>query len=116
MSKLSSLKPVVGRLQQRALGNAAIPLRADVKRTLTGRALQATRFRLWKASPYCAKCGRLLDYPRGFELDHIVRVELNGGDEDSNLQLLCVDEFDRNKGCHAVKTLQEEKDRRGDRL
>ena len=115
MARLRSIKPMVSRLPTRQLGNAAQPLRTDIKRTLTGGKLQKTRLRLWTADPHCAACGRLVDYPRGFELDHLTPVSLGGSDEDTNLQILCVDDIDPEQGCHAKKTRQEDKDRLGDR-
>ena len=73
---------------------------------LRGSAGQARRWRLWQANPYCATCGRLLDWPRGFEADHIVGLAEGGEDKDRNLQLLCVWwETDGSKqGCHELKT------------
>lgn len=61
---------------------------------------------MWQKSPHCAHCGRLVDYPYGFELDHIVALTNGGPDVEANCQLLCVHyETDGTKlGCHVVKT------------
>lgn len=76
---------------------------------MTGSSLQKRRLRLWTASPCCAVCGRLTDWPNGFELDHKVRLADGGPDVDSNCQVLCVhwDEQGRKQGCHALKTASE---------
>jgi len=42
-------------------------------------------------------CGKLTDYPDGFELDHVVPLFKGGADVDDNLQVLHVE-------CHATKT------------
>lgn len=64
---------------------------------ITGRKLQALRLRIWSADPYCAMCGKLTDYPGGFELDHRVALTNGGTNEDSNLQVL-------DHACHEIKT------------
>jgi hypothetical protein len=75
---------------------------------ITGRALQARRLRMWTASPYCAHCGRLTAWPRGFELDHKVRLTDGGGDEDSDTQVLCIAWVNGVKtGCHVEKSQRE---------
>lgn len=76
---------------------------------LAGAANQRRRWRLWQANPYCARCGCLLDWPGGFEADHIVRLDRGGPDDESNLQLLCrwFDVDGSKKGCHADKTAAE---------
>lgn len=81
-------------------------------RLVKGRALTARRLRLWSKSPYCAQCGRLVDYPHGFEVDHIVPLHLAGADADSNCQILCVwtDDLGRKAGCHVDKTTAELRD------
>lgn len=60
-----------------------------------GRALQALRLRTWSADPYCKMCGKLTEYPGGFELDHVVPL-FKGGD-DTTVQILC-------PPCHGKKT------------
>lgn len=67
---------------------------------LRGRKAQARRLRLWSVDPHCVKCGRLTNYPDGFNLDHIVPLFKGGPDEDGNLQVLCVP-------CHDVKTMKD---------
>lgn len=71
-----------------------------VKR-LSGRALQATRKRMWIAAcGKCAMCQRITAPnagPPGFELDHIIAVTNNGSNDDDNLQVLC-------HACHEIKT------------
>ena len=76
---------------------------------VTGRALVARRLRLWSNDPHCASCGLLVDYPHGFEIDHILPLHLGGTDYDSNCQILCVytDDTGRKAGCHADKTAAE---------
>jgi 5-methylcytosine-specific restriction protein A len=70
---------------------------------LRGRKAQARRLRLWSINPHCAKCGRLTNYPDGFNLDHKVPLFKGGPDEDENLQVLCVLP-DGSGGCHGDKT------------
>lgn len=45
-------------------------------------------------------CGRLTNYPDGFEVDHAVPLYKGGPDTDDNLQVLCSP-----SGCHDKKTL-----------
>lgn len=87
-----------------------VPVVAD--RRITGRRLQARRLAVWKREPTCAVCGRVVDYPRGFELDHKVPLFMGGEDIEANCQVLCV-RFElvggqRVKvGCHVTKTADE---------
>lgn len=75
---------------------------------ITGRRLQARRHRIWRASPYCAMCGRLTDWPYGFELDHVVALANGGADIDANCQVLCVSiDGGVKAGCHIDKTAQD---------
>lgn len=78
------------------------------KRT-TGRALQSRRLKLWTESPHCRACGVFVDYPFGFELDHIVPLSQGGPDTEENSQILCVwiDEDGKKQGCHMVKTAED---------
>ena len=104
------LKPRLGTIDTRRTQS----IKAGDRR-LTGSALQAIRYREWLKSPTCAKCGRVVAYPKGFELDHIVPLWEGGQDVDANRQILCVywDELTgEKKGCHADKTAEEAK-RRG---
>lgn len=70
---------------------------------MTGRRLQDRRLRVWSRDPRCARCGRLTDYPGGFELDHCVPLFQGGEDTEDNCQILCSGP----DGCHARKTLQD---------
>lgn len=80
---------------------------------LRGRKLQAARLRIWGASGgRCARCKKLMAYPDGFELDHIkaVHTAQDGADinDDSNLQVLCIEVKDGVKtGCHVDKTAED---------
>jgi 5-methylcytosine-specific restriction protein A len=67
---------------------------------LRGHAGVARRLRLWTKSPYCAACGRLTNYPNGFQVDHIVPLHKGGSDEDANLQVLDLE-------CHDKKTMKD---------
>ena len=71
---------------------------------IQGRALQSRRKKLWTQSPCCAMCGRITEYPSGFELDHIIPLFANGSDDESNQQILCSGD----EGCHKIKTKQDE--------
>lgn len=73
---------------------------------ITGWTLQKRRWRMWTKSPCCTICGRLTDWPYGFELDHIVRLDQGGPDVEQNCQVLCVyyDVDGKKRGCHAEKT------------
>ena len=73
---------------------------------MAGRKLQDRRLRLWTANPHCASCGRLVLYPHGFEVDHILALDDGGPDTDDNCQVLCVhmDQQGRKVGCHDTKT------------
>lgn len=67
---------------------------------LRGRKATARRLRLWTANPYCAACGRLTEYPDGFQLDHRIPLHKGGPDTDENLQVLDHD-------CHDRKTMKD---------
>lgn len=76
-------------------------------RRTTGRALQAERMQLWlERGQCCEACGRMVEHPYGYELDHIVPLALGGSNDPTNKQLLCVwfDHEGRKQGCHVDKT------------
>ena len=57
---------------------------------LRGRKLQAARLRIWSNNPHCARCGKLVAFPGGFELDHITALHKEGStNDDENMQVLC---------------------------
>lgn len=95
MAKLTTLKPRLQAVTAQRLKPMVI---ADSR--ITGWKLQERRKRIWAASPCCAVCGRLTEYPHGFELDHIVSLYQGGPDTDDNCQVLCNGEH----GCHRKKT------------
>lgn len=95
MAKLPTLKPRVSPVEGRKLASLNTS-----DRRMTGSGLQARRFRLWKASPACAMCGRVVAYPHGFELDHCTPLHQGGADTDDNCQILCCGP----DGCHLRKT------------
>ena len=81
----------------------------NLKRTLTGRALQEARRRIFLAHSYrCAGCKRVTAAYR-LHLDHIVPIDDGGSDAESNLQPLCTGP----DSCHEKKT-NRERARRGD--
>lgn len=77
-------------------------------RRITGLELQRIREHHWLKDPHCARCGRYVGYPDGFELDHKIPLHQGGPDTDDNRQILCVDEGDR-EGCHPIKTREDMK-------
>lgn len=106
MSRLTLKKNRLGLLKQKARVKYVQPKRLE---RIMGDTLQKLRFKFWKASPYCANCGRLVDWPDGFHLDHILPLSQGGGNEETNLQILCSwhDENGVWRGCHAEKTEKE---------
>lgn len=100
MGKLSTIASRVG-----LIGNR-IPTDRSAARRTTGRTLQTIRFNMWKEDPHCARCGRITAYPYGFQIDHKIPLGSGGEDIDSNRQLLCVDEPNRD-GCHTIKTRED---------
>lgn len=80
---------------------------------LRGRKLQAARLRIWSKDPHCAECRRFVEFPGGFELDHIKAVSATADkskiNADINLQILCVhvDEQGNKTGCHMDKTAKD---------
>lgn len=101
--RLSTPKPKLAVSQtSRRLATSTV-----AQRRVTGRALQAGRLRLWTERGQCCEaCGQFVEYPGGFEVDHIVPLALGGPDDDANKQLLCswVDPDGRRQGCHVDKT------------
>lgn len=110
---MAKLKMLQGRIQTQATSRIR-PLRTSENRT-AGSALQRRRLRAWEASPTCAMCGRVVAYPGGFELDHIIPLWEGGKDEPENCQILCMwmDGAGVKKGCHAGKTALEAVERGG---
>jgi 5-methylcytosine-specific restriction protein A len=76
---------------------------------MTGRKLQSRRLRLWSKDPRCASCGRVTQYPNGFELDHKTPLFLGGQDTDENCQIMCIwyDGAGNKHGCHVEKSSEE---------
>ncbi|WP_444437114.1 HNH endonuclease [Pseudomonas sp. A6] len=99
MARLRTLKP---RLQE-FKGRELRPLPTAKERRMTGRKLQDRRLRVWSKDPCCANCGKLCDFPAGFELDHKVPLFQGGADTDDNCQVLCAGP----DGCHAKKTMKD---------
>lgn len=100
--RLSTLKP---RLQV-ARAPKQLSVATVAARRKTGRANQADRLRLWlERGQCCEACGRFVEHPGGYQLDHIVPLSLGGSDDDGNKQLLCwwIDDGEA-KGCHVDKT------------
>ncbi|MGA8121315.1 HNH endonuclease [Rouxiella badensis] len=95
MGKLKTLRPRVQTMDVRIVKPMVI---ADNR--MTGYKLQQRRMRLWRNNPCCVKCGRVTEYPHGFDLDHIVPLYLGGEDADGNCQILC----NGPEGCHGKKT------------
>lgn len=96
MSRLQTLKPRLAMQDtQRVKGDSV------AERRITGRRLQSRRLRVWTKDPHCQGCGRLVDFPYGFELDHKVPLHAGGPDTEDNCQVLCSGP----DGCHAAKTV-----------
>ncbi len=92
--------------------NQIVRVQVVADRRITGRRLQARRMAVWKRDPTCAVCGRVVDFPGGFELDHKVPLFMGGEDTEANCQVLCVhfemiDGQRIKEGCHASKTSTE---------
>lgn len=106
--RLTTIKP---RLQE-AKGRQLQQLPTTKSRRLTGRKLQERRLAVWARNPTCAMCGKLCDFPAGFELDHTMPLFLGGEETEANCQVLCVRYETINGqlvkvGCHAEKTAAE---------
>lgn len=106
---MKTLKPSTRRLEDIAPQPRRLPIDTPSEHRMSGRALQTRRLKLWTRAPHCAICGRLTDYPHGFELDHIQRLDQGGLDLESNCQVLCtwIDTQGNKQGCHADKTRAE---------
>ena len=77
---------------------------------IRGRKLQAARLRIWSTNPHCARCGKLVAFPGGLELDHITALHKDGStNDDDNMQVLCVERTQDGvkMGCHIDKTAQD---------
>ena len=108
MGRLKTLPPRLQPAPSRQLATTNVS-----ERRITGRKLQSRRLSMWTRDPHCAGCGRVVAYPGGFELDHVVPLHLGGDDDESNCQLLCVHFEVRDGalvklGCHADKTRADE--------
>lgn len=99
MARLRTIKPRLQEVQGRQIRQA--PTLSE--RRMTGRKLQERRLRVWSRDPHCAHCGKLCEFPEGFELDHKVPLFQGGEDTDENCQVLCFGP----DGCHAKKTAQD---------
>lgn len=95
MKRLKILKPRIAVLKTTTVK----PLDAATRR-VTGSQRQKRRFSIWKEDPHCASCRRLVGYPDGFELDHIIPLFKGGADTVENCQVLCTE-------CHKAKTREE---------
>lgn len=74
MVRLATLKPRIAVDRTQRVQPVKV---ADTR--ITGWKLQSRRKRLWLANPCCAMCGRLTEYPYGFELItrwHSIRAAL----------------------------------------
>ena len=110
MAKLKMHKPI----QIKMACTQAPKVQVVADRRITGRRLQARRLAVWTRDPSCAACGRVVAYPEGFELDHIVPLFMGGEDVEANCQVLCVhvemvDGQRVKTGCHASKSAAEQK-------
>mgnify|MGYP001278373416 CR=1 FL=1 len=104
MARLKALQPSIKTIDTRTR-----PTLTTSDSRITGRRLQARRYSIWRRDPHCAGCGRVVGYPGGFELDHIVPLHKGGPDTDENCQVLCIEvaiiDGQRVKtGCHIDKS------------
>jgi len=95
MVRLTTLKPRLTNLNPHRLKTMKV---ADNR--ITGLTLQKRRFQMWTRDPRCVMCGRLTEYPNGFELDHKIPLFKGGEDTIENTQILCCGDG----GCHSKKT------------
>lgn len=100
--KLSTLKP---RIQAANISRVAtLEAKAGTTPRIRGRKWVETRQRVAVDQQFrCQACGCVW-LPWRDQVDHHVPLEQGGSNDDSNLNLLCVD-------CHAVKTASEAKGR-----
>lgn len=73
---------------------------SEDKRILKGAHLTKRRKQMYIDNPHCNVCGRLTQYPKGFQIDHIKPLSKGGTDTPDNVQLLCLD-------CHDTKTAKD---------
>jgi 5-methylcytosine-specific restriction protein A len=91
---ITSIKPRISTIDTRVGSPAAVE-------RIRGREHDRIRQRiLVRDGAACVKCGCGLN----LEIDHVVPLARGGQEGDVNRQALCV-------GCHALKTLNEEKER-----
>lgn len=97
MSKIATLKPRIEMIKTSVGSPVAIE-------RLSGWKLTKIRERILLRDNYtCQKCGRVSLH---LEVDHIVPLAAGGSYSELNLQSLC-------RGCHALKSAEEEKGRGG---
>jgi len=97
--KIRTIRPTIRNLEQAKLrqGGSADKRASSSVRT-------RMRLKLWTRNPHCANCGKLTNYPAGFEMDHIVPLSQGGADTEQNCQILCID-------CHRAKSKNEASNR-----
>lgn len=91
--------------------------RTDVKRKLTGRALQRARALLFQTQPFCAgpdsECERAGRSRPWQEMDHKMPLSQGGSDDPSNWQGLCRECHDAKTRAEAVDAADERRERVG---
>jgi 5-methylcytosine-specific restriction enzyme A len=104
--KLKTLKPSpLTTVKHRVAQPMQSPSRTGSKWSNTRRALNGTtrankRKEVWaEQKGLCSSCCGVFK-PVEMELDHIIPLHLNGTDDRSNLQMLCIE-------CHKIKTREE---------
>ncbi len=73
------------------------PSRVAPTERIRGRTLQRIRGRIMQGQPLCRMCEAKGFVTPGAEMDHIVPLFKGGGNDDDNLQMLCVE-------CHRKKS------------
>lgn len=76
------------------------PKKEKIHLRVSGRALQKMRKRIMQEQPLCVMCDSLGIVTQGAELDHILPLYKGGDNNDSNLQMLCIE-------CHKKKTAED---------